>query len=320
MRLAVLLRRLTAFPLSGLLLVWALAWPAYATPHAIRVGTFVTSISGVNPADGSFRIAAYLWTVDPLGQFDPETELEILGRNWTSRKIADRMMPDGSRYVAVLVEAVVDHQFDLHAYPFDQQSLTFSIESTSSAHSLVLSPDRADSRLADFLTVPGWTVRGLTLASDAHLYDTSFGQSTAHPTFSRLTISVDLKRNVSPLVIEKFAGFVVALIITALVFVVPVTELGTRIGMTTSSIFAAVFNRYRLEDAIGFDSVFGLVDQISLLTFSAILCALAASLWAHLQVARRGKVEATRVDVMLGSAVIGVHVLLMGLCLMHALR
>ena len=49
----------------------------------------------------------------------------------------------------------------------------------------------------------------------------------------------------------------------------PPSELGVRVGMMTSSIFAAVFNRYRLEDAIGFDAVFGLVDQVSFLTFSA---------------------------------------------------
>lgn len=55
MLLAVLLGRLTAMPLGGLLLVWTLAWPAYATPHAIRVGTFATYVSGVNPAYGSYN-------------------------------------------------------------------------------------------------------------------------------------------------------------------------------------------------------------------------------------------------------------------------
>ena len=320
MRPGGLIGRCAVFLLGAVMALFLTAFGAKAETHAIRIGTFVTSVSGVNPADGSFRISAYLWTVDPLGQFDPENQIEILGRNWSSRKIADRMMPDGSRYVAVLVEAVVDHQFDLHAFPFDHQKLTFSIEATSSAHSLVLVPDHADSRLADFLTVPGWTVTGLNLTSDAHLYDTSFGQTTAHPTFSRLTVGVDLTRNVSPLVVEKFAGFLVALIISALVFVVPVTELGTRIGMTTSSIFAAVFNRYRLEDSIGFDSVFGLVDQISLLTFSAILWTLGISLWTHRRASSHGKIVAARIDHQLGIAVIGLHILLMGLCLSLAMR
>lgn len=315
-----LIGRCAVLLLGAVLLIFASTFAARAETHAVRIGTFVTSVSGVNPADGSFRIAVYLWSVDPMGQFDPESQIEILGRNWSSRKIADRMMPDGSRYVAVLVEAVVDHQFDLHAFPFDHQRLNFSIEATSSAHSLVLVPDRADSRLADFLTVPGWTVTGLSLTSDAHLYDTSFGQMTAHPTFSRLTVSVELSRNVSSLVVEKFAGFLVALIITALVFVVPVTELGTRIGMTTSSIFAAVFNRYRLEDSIGFDSVFGLVDQISLLTFSAILWTLGISLLTHRLSVSRGKIVAARIDHRLGIAIIVLHMLLMGLCLFLALR
>lgn len=33
-----------------------------------------------------------------------------------------------------------------------------------------------------------------------------------------------------------------------------------------------------------------------------------------------GEVRGGRIDLMLGSAIIGLHVLLMGLCLMHALR
>lgn len=66
--------------------------------------------------------------------------------------------------------------------------------------------------------------------------------------------------------------------ITTFVFAVPVKELGSRVGMTTSSVFAAVINRYRLGDSVGFQSSYGLADQISLITFSAILTALMLSL------------------------------------------
>ncbi|WP_099555653.1 hypothetical protein [Hartmannibacter diazotrophicus] len=293
------------------------AGPAQA--REIKAGVFVSSLSSLSPSDGSFRISAFLWFSDPEGTFDPKAELEVLARSATVQTIARKTFDDGSSYSAVLVEAVVNQAYNVRKYPFDDQTLLLLIETTSDIEKVAFVPDTKDSDIADFVSVPGWTVRALTLESREAAYETGFGYRAESPTFSRLAINIDVSRNRSLLFLEKFTGFLVAFFITAMVFAIPVKEFGTRIGISTGSIFAAVFNRYRLEDAVGYDAVFGLVDQITLITFSAIVFTMALSVAIHnSQDGLLFGVSTARLN-RLGLIVITVHALLLAICFAWAL-
>jgi hypothetical protein len=261
-----------------------------AKPHErreIKTGAYITSISGINAADGSYRIAGYLWFVDPAGLFDPNQSIEIFARNASHELMARIELDGGGVYTALAFNAVVDADFNLHDYPYDRQTLSLIIETTKDLTDLIFVADMHDSAIAATVNAPGWTLSNLRLMTSAKTYTTGFGYRKELPAFSRVTLHIDAQHNVSALIFEKFTGYLVALIITALVFLVPAAELGTRVSMLTSSIFAAVFNRYRLEDSLGFNHVFGLVDQVSLITFAAILSALAFSLYAHQLCQRR---------------------------------
>ena len=262
----------------------AIATALAAKPHErreIKTGAYVTSISGINPADGSFRIAGYMWFVDPAGLFDPNQGIEIFARDASHAELARIELDNGAVYTALGFNATVDADFNLRNYPYDKQTLSLTIEAVKYLSDLIFVADLHDSALADTVNAPGWSLGNLRLVSSAKTYTTGFGYRNERPAFSRVTLHIDAQHNVSPLIFEKFTGYLVALVITALVFLVPAAELGTRLSMLTSSIFAAVFNRYRLEDSLGFNHVFGLVDQVSLITFVAILSALAFSLHAH---------------------------------------
>jgi hypothetical protein len=255
-----------------------------AKPHErreIHTGVYVTSVSGINPADGSFRIAGYLWFVDPAGLFDPKQSVELFARSSTTELMSQIKLDDGAVYTALYFSAVVDANFDLRNFPYDSQTLSLTIETTKDLTDIIFVADGKDSGISELVTAPGWTLDNLRLLPSAKTYTSGFGYREERPAFSRVTVKIDAQHNVSPLFFEKFTGYMVALVITALVFAVPASELGTRISMLTSSIFAAVFNRYRLEDSVGFNHEFGLVDQVSLITFFAILSALAFSLYAH---------------------------------------
>ncbi|WP_111429673.1 hypothetical protein [Rhodobacteraceae bacterium DSL-40] len=292
---------------------------AQSTPDEVRVGIFVTSISAIEPRDGSFRIAGYLWFVDPSGTFDTERDFEFLARTATHETFARKILPGGEIYTAISFDAVVDHAFNVRNYPFDAQTLTLHVESARSTATRIFVPDRESSQIAQFVRAPGWRVESLLLDDSLETYDTDFGYRTEKPVFSRLEIGIGIQRNLSPFLLEKFTGFFVALAITALVLIVPVQELGTRVGMTTGSVFAAVFNRYRMEDAIGFDAVFGIADQISLLTFSAILQILVLSLVTHNLCQRRRLEVAQRVDHRAGAAIIILHMILIAIAFAAAM-
>ncbi len=312
---------------GAVLLVCVLAWlvsvvwaQAQTGPRDIRVGVFVTSVSSIEPSDGSFRVAGYLWFIDPAGKFDPESDMELLVRSGSTEVFAQRDLPDGASYTAVAFDGVVDHPFDVREYPFDEQRLVFQVEAAKSIGVIKFVPDNTDSRVADFVRAPGWRTGALELAATDVTYDTGFGVRTGRPTFSRLAVSLDLERNLSPFLFEKFTGFFVAFVITVLVVFVPIDEFGTRVGMTTGSVFAAVFNRYRMEDATGFDAVFGLVDQVSMLTFSVILQILILTLVVHRRSINHGSWHAVDLNRRVGAVIIGVHVALGVLVFVLALR
>lgn len=250
---------------------------ANAEPRQARLGVFVTSVSGVDAADGSFRISGYLWLVAVGEPLDPQKDIELLARQANVTPFVTTRLPDGLSYVAAAFDAVVDKAFDLGSFPFDRQDLTLAIEARDSSLSLALVPDQRDSTLSQGIEVAGWDIVGMRLDPAVQHYETGFGYRTANAGFSRVGVTVEVQRSRSPLLIEKFTGFLVAFIIAAVALAVPPRELGVRGGMLTGSVFAAVVNRYRLEDVIGFDAQFGLVDQISLITFSALIVTLALS-------------------------------------------
>ncbi|WP_143089906.1 hypothetical protein [Tropicimonas isoalkanivorans] len=307
------LRCLTVFCLIAAGWLCAPQATAQAGLQEVRAGLFITSLSAIDPRDGSFRVAAFAWFADPQGRFDPTRDMEVIARSASVEPFEKQPLAGGGTYTAVLIDAVVDHGFDVRDYPFDRQTLRFELESALPSDQLVFRPDVSDSRISADVNSPGWRIGTLSLTSTSRTYETGFGHRPAGASFSRITADIEISRKLSPFVFEKFAGFFVALLITGLVLMVPVAELGTRVGMTTGSIFAAVFNRYRLEDGIGFDAVFGVVDQVSLLTFSAILSMLLLSLTTHRVQMSRGVAAAGLLNRRVGAVVLAVHALLLGL-------
>ena len=136
---------------------------AAADPREVRFGAFITSISDLDPDDGSFRMVGYIWTVDPAARFNPVGQIEVLARESRVQPIAQTVLPDGALYVAASFDAIADHDFDVRAYPFERSVLGLQFEAVEDATELVFAPDRADSRIADFAVGPGWHINALVL-------------------------------------------------------------------------------------------------------------------------------------------------------------
>ena len=148
-------------------------------------------------------------------------------------------------------------------------------------------------------------------------YDTKFGV-WAVPNFSRLTLLIDIERQRSRLVIEKFIGYTMALLITALIFLVPTDQIGVRIGMATTAVFAAVGNRYGLDTLIGAEAAFGLVEQPSLIVFFAIFAAIAVTLLTYELGQKRTLALSNRVNIAAGGIVVVLSFALAVIAILHA--
>jgi hypothetical protein len=284
---------------------------AGAQPREVRAGAFVTSVSDIDASEGTFRIAFYAWFHDPAGRFELERDLYIVARSVTIAETTVEPSPDGGTYTFARIEAYADQEFDFRDFPFDRQRLTLRMEASENTDALRFAPDLEDSHVSEYLTLIGWRVEGMAIETAEHVYETNFGYWQGRgDAFAQLLLTVEVARVRSPVFIDDFLGFTFAFVVTALTFVVSCTELGLRVGMTTGSLFAAVTNLVRLDDAVGFKPAFGLVDRLAFLIFGAIVTSLVISLATH-RLAKRGDPDrANRLDTALGLTNLGVYLAL----------
>lgn len=288
--------------LFAALLAALAAGGAAAQPRDVEVGAFVTSVSDISHANGTFRVAAYVWFNDPAGRFDLERDAYVIARTVNFSEIETEPAPGGGTYTIARLEAQVDQEFDFRAFPFDRQRLTLRLEATENTGGLRFVADADGTSISEYLTLIGWHVEGASIEVDEHVYDTDFGYWTGGgDAFSQILLSVDVSRHRSPVLVDDFLGFTFAFIITALTFVVSCTELGLRVGMTTGSLFAAVTNLVRLDDAVGFKPDFGLVDRLAFLIFGAIVTSLLISLTTNRMSKRGSPEDANRIDTAAGA-------------------
>jgi hypothetical protein len=249
-------------------------------PLRARMGFFLTALHDLDAASGRFSFAGIGWVIDPGGRLKPTEDIEMLARDTAVTVLSSERLPDGGQYTTLAVSGTVDQHFDTTSFPFDEQVLRIRFELQEPAERIVFVPDQDQSRVADFVAVNGWHIESMALEEETVEYDTGFGVSQESG-FSRVTLLVNISRERSPLVVEKFLGYTVAMLIAALVYFVPTDQIGVRVGMVTSAIFAAVGNRYSLDTLLGAETEFGLVDALSIIVFGSIYVALLTSLFVH---------------------------------------
>lgn len=244
----------------------------------------------------------------------------MIARSATVTTLDRETTPDGAGYVFARIEALVDQRFDIGDFPFDRQTLALRLEANDTTDAFVFAPDLAGSRISELLRLQSWEIRGLDVTTETRRYDTGFGYDEPGKSYALATLSVQLDRLRSPVLIDDFIGFTFAFLIAAMTFLVPPKELGVRVGMATGSLFAAVFNLYRLGDIVGFRSEFGMVDNLSFLVFALITLTLVISLVSHRLYNARGAEAASRIDGRLGLAAIAIFVGLVTLVVRSAMR
>jgi hypothetical protein len=246
------------------------------SPELVEVGVWFNGIHTIDFLDGSFGAEFYLWWISPDPDFRPFEVFQVLnGRQWTTRAVSRRTLPDGSYYTSGNVSVTVSHDWDLSSYPFDRQKLRIIIETPSPASALRLVPNVRDSVVSEFVDVEGFQVTDFTLAEHVEEYQTDFGfREDAGKHFSRLVIEVGLKRESGRIAVAILIGFIVANLIALFTYLIHVSMLGIRATMVASAIFGAVGNMYFLNSQMHPAAGSLLVDRFALGTFSAILIAL----------------------------------------------
>jgi hypothetical protein len=249
-------------------------------PSRVEVGIWLSGIHSVDFVNGSFGAEFYMWWISPDADFRPFETFQILnGRQWTVRSVNRRILPDGLFHTSGIVSVTGNHDWQLGNFPFDRQSLKLIIETSQTASELKLVPNEKKSMVSDFMHVEGFQVLGLKLDEKVEKYTTDFGiKGSSGDEFSRLVVTVNLKRESGRLVVAMLIGFIVANIIAFMTYAIHVSNLSIRASMAGSAIFAAVGNMYSINTVLNPAAGSLLVDRFAVGTFVVIVAALLNSI------------------------------------------
>lgn len=271
---------------------------AASEPERVEVGVWMNSIHTIDFQDGSFGAEFYLWWISPDEDFRPFEALQILnGRQWTTRGIYKRQLPDGRYHTSGYVSVTINHDWELLKYPFDRQTLQIIIETPYTSSEVRLAPDAEQSTLSEFLEIQGYTVSDLTVTERVNQYNSDFGLGDEAGTrFSRFVVSMDADRESGRLVLAMLIGFFASNLIVLLTYTVQIKMLAVRGTMIASAIFCAVGNMNLLNGQLNPAVGSLLVDRFALGSFCMIVIALANSILVDRLAVREHSTIAHRVN------------------------
>jgi hypothetical protein len=246
-------------------------------PQRVTFGVYVLSIYDIDLANDSYGASLFVWWRYAKSKFDPLRDTQFLNaRQLRYENITERELGDGTRHVSAMAQAVINKRWDISSYPFDRHQLTLVVETPFPAEELILALDQSDSRFAPDALPPGWRMTDFRLVASVEGYDSLFGRPGPDGAgFSRGTIVVDIARDNAYALLGRFSGFFAAAVIAMLMYLLGPVDLGPRVGLAVCAVLSAIGNTLVLQPELGHGSGFALPRQIALITFVAIVVAIA---------------------------------------------
>lgn len=246
-------------------------------PTTVKVGMFVTQLLDFDMSKRSFYATFWLWFLHDRDSYDPHATVEIVNAKSDTVKFNALDTSKGIRWQQEKHSAVVSEDWEIEKFPFDRQKLVIQVEDgQADANQVRFVADTQNSKIDPTLSVPGWTIEKFEFSAGDVTYETSYGDPTisASSTYSRAVATITVKRHGLRLLCSVFVGFGVAFLLAALTFFLDFDSMaGSRIGLCAASVFAAVGNKYALDNYLPPSTTFTLADVIVASTFVAILLA-----------------------------------------------
>ncbi|HEY9627154.1 MAG TPA: hypothetical protein V6C84_07620 [Coleofasciculaceae cyanobacterium] len=256
-------------------------------PKTCRIGSYITSLHDLNPADRSFGAEFWLWSVCPSKELQPLKRMEVV--NATSTEISNESELERQDKIGAFrqqgevywfqqkVKATLRHDWDIQNYPFDRHVLEIPIEETVyDTTNFVYTPDTANSTYKQDMHLDGWQITNFQVKQSGTTYKSTFGDpelSSGESTYTRLALVVSVQRQSVFSFLKVASGVYAAFLICLLSFFLKITEVTSRISMLSGSLFAALVNMRGVEAVLGRTEQVTLLDKIHILTLAYVVIA-----------------------------------------------
>lgn len=291
------------------------AGEARAAPSACRIGAYVTSISQVDTAAGTFRADFWLWSICPTRDPEPLRTIEFVNGVSTEGSLDSLLQRNGQWWATRKISGIFRQDFSLRNYPFDEQPLLIRMEEgVLDTRELTYVADAPNSGMNPAVDLPGWRLRDFRLSNSVTSHPTTFGDPSLPRGVSRyasLTMRVGVERN-------HMANFVKAtfpIYIAALLALVSLVVSDGRISLLGATTFAVVLSFVSVEKLVGpHDGVY-LLDQLHFATLALIMAATGFGVISLRTVAEGGDAALQRRRDLKGAAVLLAAYLVLNLVL-----
>lgn len=233
----------------------------------VTVGFFVNDIQDLDLATDSFTADFYMWMRWRNPAIDPSTSIETMNSNaWqnttssstggvSGKPLYDkpRDMPDGSKYQIMRYQGVFSRRMNLEKFPFDTQNLVLIFEDAlADVRTLDFVPDKRPVVIGKAVTLPGYAIGEPTMKVVAHQYDTDFGDLTApkDQTYSRILVTIPLKRDVLPYLFKIVLPIFIVILITSLIYLLPNRLEDSRTGIGITAMLTIVALQWTTDSSL----------------------------------------------------------------------
>lgn len=249
---------------------------AHRRPDTVTVGGYVTSLYEFDLMENDFTADFWLWYLYRDSIINPLPRIEISNAKEYSFTLPDVENKNGVYYASVKCKAKVKQHWDTRHFPFDEQHLVIWVESGDQDTAEVFYwPDSANSGFQNTMEMDGWKVKLFRVDNDLSRYNTNYGDpdvqgnEAAYPAI-QLHFVLERTNNMG-LFFKLFTGVFVAFVISYLTIFIKPTDVDPRFGLSVGGLFAAVGNKYIVDNILPDAGAFTLSDKVHALTFAAIL-------------------------------------------------
>lgn len=277
----------------------------------VKFGIYIKSLQ-LDPKVSQFKADLYWWllyknTCDSVLSKDIEN-MEFVNGDIDKLEYYERIIfkdsASGEDIIYLTGRAVGRFKYfpEYTNYPFDEQRLPIIVENVNlSSQSIKIIPDfdayhqslvNHETGLADGLIIPGYKVISSDFITEENLYSTNFGDKR-YPkqlSYSRLTFEMKVFRNYGPYLIKILIPLTLIVIMAYLVFFVPSLELEVAVGLTVTSLLAAIALQLTMADDLPSIGYLVSSDQFFYLGYLVITLAMTQTVFTYnLEKNNRGK-------------------------------
>lgn len=261
---------------------------ADAGPDDVVVGVYVNDIQDIDIEDDNFTADLLLWMLWRNPALTPWTTIEVMnayGKDSTGQELqgglggkpildAPQIMPDGTRYMGVHYRGVFSRKMYLQTYPFDVQNLRMVFENQNQdSRQLQFVPDTDPIAISQTVTNPGYRLGTPALRTYPHTYLTNFGDRSAPAkrTYSRIVVTIPVKRDYLPYVLKIMLPILIVVLITSLIYVLPPRLEEARAGVAITALLTIVAMNWNTDSGLPSVGYLTLIDSIYILSMLYIL-------------------------------------------------